>query len=147
MHGIDHVGVSCEHLDRSLEFYRDLLGLRVLDRGVERSADMATLLGHDNIVFEYADLDAGDGRVVELVSYRSPVADQLPGLAYRPGTAHIALRVEDVAGLGERLTAAGVDVLSRAPVRLSDPGSFWDGAICLLVRDPDGALVELVERP
>ena len=140
------MGVSCEDIDRALGFYRDVLGLQVLDRGVENSAGMATLLGRDRVVFEYADLDAGDGRVVELVSYALPVADGLPGLPQRPGTAHIALRVDDVSATLERLREAGADVISHAPLQITGTGGFWEGATCLLTRDPDGALVELVER-
>jgi catechol 2,3-dioxygenase-like lactoylglutathione lyase family enzyme len=144
--GIDHVGVTSSDLDRSLRFYRDLLGMTVLDRGVETSAEMATLLGCDAVEFAYADLDAGDGRVFELLQYHSPVGATTRSNPFDPGTPHLAVRVADLEAVRTRLAEAGTTVISHAPVRVDAPGTAWHGGVYLLTRDPDGVIVELVER-
>ena len=64
-----------------------------------------------------------------------------------PGTPHIALRVDDIATVLGRLGDSGARVISREPVTLSDPGGRWDGVVCCYLADPDGVIVELVERP
>ena len=145
--GIDHVGVSSSDIERSLGFYRDLLGMAVLDRGVETSPAMGTLLGRAGVEFEYADLDAGDGRVFELVHYRAPAGTPTRSEPFDPGTPHLAVQVSELAALEARLAAAGVPVISDAHVRIDAPGTPWHGGTYLLTRDPDGVIVELVERP
>ena len=62
-----------------------------------------------------------------------------------PGASHLALRVDDVDALWERLGAAGVTVAGR-PTTISAPGA-WHGARCVYVEDPDGRSVELIQRP
>ena len=94
--GIDHVGVTSSNLERSLAFYCDLLGMIVIDQGVEESAEMARLLGVDGVAFEFADLDSGDGRVFELLRYRRPEGTAAPApRPFDPGTPHLAVRVAD----------------------------------------------------
>lgn len=46
--GLDHVSISVADLDRSLAFYRDLLGLPVLGRGEESGGDIETITGIAN---------------------------------------------------------------------------------------------------
>jgi catechol 2,3-dioxygenase-like lactoylglutathione lyase family enzyme len=58
---------------------------------------------------------------------------------------HIGLRVDDAAAVHGRLTAAGVAPLSP-PRTLPDDGSGWSGSIVFYVRDPDGVMLEIVER-
>jgi len=61
---------------------------------------------------------------------------------YEPGTAfgHLAVGVPDVAGACERAVAAG-GVVTRPP----GPVKFGT-TIIAFVRDPDGYLIELIER-
>lgn len=146
--GIDHVGVTSSNLERSLTFYCDLLGMIVIDQGVDESAEMATLLGIDGVAFEFADLDSGDGRVFELLRYRRPEGAPAPTpQPFNPGTPHLAIRVADLDAVAGRLADAGVTVISRAVLAIDAPGTPWDGGRYLLTRDPDGVIVELVERP
>ena len=113
--GIDHVGVTSSDLERSLAFYCDLLGMIVIDQGVEESTEIATLLGIDGVSFEFADLDSGDGRVFELLRYRRPEGTPRPvAQPFDPGTPHLAIRVADLDAVAARLAEAGVtDDLTR----------------------------------
>ena len=63
-----------------------------------------------------------------------------------PGTAHIAFTVDDLDSVRERLSNAGATIISRRPITIDEPGGSFDGAICLYVRDPDGVILELVQR-
>ena len=143
--GIHHVGVTSSDLERSLGFYRDLLGMTVLDRGVESSSEMATLLGCDSVEFAYADLDSGDGRVFELLQYHSPTGIATRSNPFDPGTPHVAVHVTDLDAVRARLAEAGTPVISHAPVHVDAPGTVSArGHLLLLVRDPDGVIVEVV---
>jgi catechol 2,3-dioxygenase-like lactoylglutathione lyase family enzyme len=127
--GIDHVGVVVADLERSLRFYRDLLGIRVL-REITGWSDQRVLI---------ADLDLGDGRLLELIE--RPQADPRPegdtGM-------HVAIVVDDIEAVWTRLTEAGVPARSR-PVTLHDSGPRWNGVAVAYVSDPDGVTVELVQ--
>jgi catechol 2,3-dioxygenase-like lactoylglutathione lyase family enzyme len=61
-------------------------------------------------------------------------------------TEHVAFTVDDLAAVRARLAEAGAHIVSRRPLTITDPGGSFDGAICLYVRDPDGAILELVQR-
>jgi catechol 2,3-dioxygenase-like lactoylglutathione lyase family enzyme len=144
---IDHVGITTSDLDRSLHFYVDLLGLRLLSRNMLAGPDLAALLGFESAAIDNADLDSGDGRILELMQYIQPAGARVTYRSPDAPTTHIAFRVEDLAAVTERLTAAGVEIISRRPLKIQDPGGAWDGVQCLYLRDPDGVILELVQRP
>ena len=133
-------------LERSLGFYRDVVGLPVLARGEDDGPEIAELTGVAGARLRWADLDGGGGRIVELLEYRHPRAPAAPAEPNAPGSAHVALSVADLAGVRDRLSAAGVRVRSARPVTLEDAGA-WTGVTCLYAVDPDGLTVELLERP
>jgi catechol 2,3-dioxygenase-like lactoylglutathione lyase family enzyme len=57
----------------------------------------------------------------------------------------VGLSVDDADAVHRRLVAAGSEPLSE-PVLLPDDGSDWSGARVFYVRDPDGTMLEIVER-
>jgi catechol 2,3-dioxygenase-like lactoylglutathione lyase family enzyme len=144
---IDHVGVTVGDVERALRFYRDALGLRVVNDSVLTSPAVAALLGLESIELRSVDLDSGDGRVLELLHYARPEGSHVDYESSDPGTGHIALTVDDLEAVRERIEAGGGRVISSEELHVSDPGGAFDGAICLYVRDPDGMILELVERP
>jgi len=143
---IDHVGITVSNVDRALGFYSDLLGLRVIADSTVTGSEVAELLGLDSVQLRIADLDSGDGRIVELIEYLQPKGRRIAYESYDPATAHVAFTVDDLAAVRARLMKAGATIVSRRPITISEPGGAFDGAICLYVRDPDGAILELVQR-
>ena len=143
---IDHVGVTVADVERSLRFYRDTLGLRVINDSLLTSPEVAALLGLDTIELRSVDLDSGDGRVFELLHYVRPAGRHVDYESRDPGTGHVALTVDNLEAVRVRIEAAGGKVISSAELHVSDPGGAFDGAICLYVRDPDGMILELVQR-
>jgi catechol 2,3-dioxygenase-like lactoylglutathione lyase family enzyme len=144
---IDHVGVTVSDVERALRFYRDTLGLRVVNDSVLTSPEVAALLGLESVELRSVDLDSGDGRVFELLHYTSPAGNHVDYESRDPATGHIALTVDDLEAVRARIEAGGGRVISSAELHVSDPGGAFDGAICLYVRDPDGMILELVQRP
>ena len=144
---IHHVGVTVSSIDRSLAFYRDLLGLAVLDQGVDEGPWIDDVLGIDGACIATADLDAGDGAVLELVEYRRPGDEAADTRSSQAGTLHVAVRVASVAETLARIGDAGGRPISRRAVTLDLPGSPWHGITVAYTHDPDGAIVELVEVP
>lgn len=143
--GVDHVSVTTADLDRSVQFYHDLLGIPVHGTGVEESPSVAAIVGVGRARFRYADLDLGHGHILELLQYLSPEGKPHRANVYDPGSGHIAFRVDDLEAVLARLKKAGVEARSK-PVLLEEP-AWWSGARVVYLTDPDGVTVELVERP
>jgi catechol 2,3-dioxygenase-like lactoylglutathione lyase family enzyme len=147
MRGIDHLGLVVADLDRAVEFWCGRLGLRQVGRVTETGPDIASLIGEDSVEIEIADLDAGDGRIIELIRYIRPAGRPVRERSTEPGRSHIALRVDDLDAALERIQGSQARLISRHPVVLHDPGGAWDGVACCYIADPDGNIVELVQRP
>ncbi len=145
--GIDHVGLTVADLDRAIEFWCGRLGLRLLHRATETDPDIASLIGQDSVELEIADIDAGDGRIIELIKYTRPAGQPIQARSCDPGSTHVALRVDDLDATLERLEGSQGRRISPRPVVLHDPGGAWDGVACCYITDPDGIIVELVQRP
>jgi catechol 2,3-dioxygenase-like lactoylglutathione lyase family enzyme len=140
--GLDHAGITVASLERSLVFYRDLLGLQVIE--ISADVDVASITGVAAARVKAADLDAGDGRVLELLEYVSAKGAEVHQQPNGAGCAHIALRVLDIAAALRRLAAAGYQP-TGVPTELRGAVA-WHGATVAYLRDPDGAVVELVQR-
>ena len=139
---IRHFGVVVRDMERSLAFYRDLLGMEIRNRKEEKGPYLDTLLAVKNGEILTVKLSSGTGSsLLELIEFVSP-KDPAPR---RPevnsvGPTHIALTVGDLGALSAILKKKG------APF-LSEPIASPDGKVNLVFcRDPDGNLVELVEE-
>jgi len=143
--GLDHVSVASGDLERSLAFYAELLGIPVMQRGEAEGGEVGAITGLADGRVRFADLDLGDGRVLELLEFVAPAEPPADTSFSRAGGGHLSLRVESADATHAALRRAGVDVRSE-PVELDEPG-YWHGARCFYATDPDGATVEIIERP
>lgn len=146
---LHHVVVSVTDLQRSIAFYRDVLGFR---QTLESPVD-----GND----EYLHLPAGTGGtmtmlaadertlgMIELIQWEVPggvpaTPAKRPG---DPGVCMLALEVNDetLEQVCERLAEHGVALYSPiTPVELEGYPRFHT----LLIEDPDGLLIELIQLP
>lgn len=143
--GIDHVGITVASMRAALHFYRDLLGLGVLDEGEDSGPELDAITGLSGVRFRYAELDLGAGQVLEVIQHSPAVGGRLTQTQLDAGASHLALRVGDVDAVCARLAAAGVTIAGR-PTTISAPGA-WHGVRCVYVEDPDGRTIELIQRP
>jgi catechol 2,3-dioxygenase-like lactoylglutathione lyase family enzyme len=140
--GIHHSVVVVRDLEASLRFYRDGLGLDVLqDRQVE--GHWPELFGAPSRSLRVVFL--GDARVpddhsgvLELNVFEGSVPDRLPVSPLRAGFLMLSFFVDVEAVLG-RLARLG---LGGSPRRITQPTPSGPVAI-VTVRDPDGLLVLL----
>ena len=142
--------LTVSDLERSLAFYRDLLGFELaaeLPPGGERERwDVY----HEQVCrvrgarIRVAYLRAPDGEThLELIEYLAPKAEQGARRPLsEPGTAIVALSVSGSAAAVERLCAAGIEVLSDPVHYRSDDGQE---SYTTYLYDPDGNALCLFE--
>ena len=127
-------------MSRSLEFYRDLLGMEVWADFKDRSPYVQAMTDLPGAHIWMVKLKAQDGGSIELLQYLShPQEVPEPSRACDVGCNHVALRVDNIDGLYEKLKRGGIRF--NAPPTVSRDG----GAKVTYCRDPEGVLVELVE--
>jgi glyoxylase I family protein len=139
---LTHVGICVSHLERSLRFYRDLLGFtweHALDVEGEPSDQLLRLRG-TKLRAEYL---TRDGVRIELLHFASPPAPPRPERPLNQyGLTHLSFRVADMDAVLGALRAAGERVLDETVLRFPE----WQSAACFIT-DPDGQLIELVQAP
>jgi glyoxylase I family protein len=137
--GISHVGISVANLERSIAFYRDLLGMHVIEEVPFKGERYEAILGLKGAQGKIATLRTANVEV-ELFEFAHPTPNS--GSPMRPvsdhGITHFAMKVEGIEGLYTRLKAAGV-AFHCAPIHF--PGC----ATATYARDPDGNVIELLE--
>ncbi|RKO80414.1 lactoylglutathione lyase [Pectobacterium parmentieri] len=122
-----HTMLRVGDLQRSIDFYTQILGMRVL-RTSENTGYKYTLafVGYT---------EESEGAVIEL-TYNWGVDSYDLGNAY----GHIALGVDDVAATCERIRKAGGNVTREAgPVK-------GGTTVIAFIEDPDGYKIELIEN-
>jgi catechol 2,3-dioxygenase-like lactoylglutathione lyase family enzyme len=145
--GIHHTGYTVSDLERSIEFYRDLLGMEVLATQEKKGGYLAAIVGYPDTHVLMAHLRMpGSEHVVELFQYLAPAGAVPERIEPRDvGTAHLCFLMDDLGATYERLRQAGVDSFVSEPVEI-DTG-INTGGYGLYLRDPDGIVVELFQRP
>lgn len=139
--GVHHVAIIVEDMERSLKFYRDVLGLEFLKDYTNSGPVAVETLGLENPSQRIVLLRAGnDETLVELCQYMSPVGrPQRSDIKENDiGVRHLCLQVGDIQEIYERLVVDGIKFTSRPVVQAS-------GVICAFFRDPDGNSLELLE--
>lgn len=143
---LGHVSVTVADMDRSLSFWQEALGLRLIGRGIVRKPHLDRIVGLDETEIEWAELSVPGGSVIELFRYLNPRGSARPSAAPNdPGALHVCLEVTGVDDILHSLRAAGYLPRSDAPVEI--PDGDWRGWRDIYVESPDGVIVELSEPP
>ena len=143
---VDHVNIVVADMERSLAFYRDLLGMQVTFEADLTGDWIETVSGLPGVWARCVFCrPPGGGMRFELLQYQTPPGLSLPenSLANTLGLRHVALEVDDLDSLYARLHAAGVPFVS-GPVTVPFSVAGVRKRLCYM-RDPDGVLVEIAE--
>ena len=143
-----HTSWTVSDLDRSIAFYRDLLGFELLRSYTRVGKFIETVVGFRDAELRIAALripkapEVPSGHHLELIQYVSPKGVKLDLKTSNTGAAHLALATDSIHDDYERLSRHGVTFVS--PPVLIETGANPGGYACYL-RDPDGFTIELVQ--
>jgi catechol 2,3-dioxygenase-like lactoylglutathione lyase family enzyme len=143
--GVDHVGLTVMDLDRSIDFYTEVLECTIVFQQEKKGGYLAAIVGYPDADVRMVHLQpAGTATRIELFEYRQPPSAPRELEPRNVGNAHVCFTVTDLAGLYQRLVEHHVTTLSP-PIEV-DTG-VNKGGLSLYLRDPDGITLELFQRP
>jgi len=140
-HRLTHVGLCVTNIERSTEFYCSALGFtKIGELHVDDEAS-ARLLDVEDLVLDLVYLER-DGFRLELLAYPTSGAtgDGTPRRMNALGFTHLSFRVDDADALATAVVEHGGQLLAHRTV------VFSGGNRGLMLTDPDGNMLELIER-
>ena len=142
----DHTGITVSSLERSLAFWRDVLGFE-LSHTAHQTGEMASeITGVAGAEIKLAVVKTPGGHKIELLEYIAP-ADRKRHVDFRPcdvGSVHVALIVDDLDAVLSAINVSGWKAAGKPQTLQSGPNA---GKRVVYVRDPDGTTIEFMQQP
>src|SRR6266550_1071052 len=141
--GADHTGITVSNLERSLTFWRDVLGFEFSHTAHQKGELAQEITGIKGAEIKLAVLRAPGGHKIELLEYLAPADRKRADI--RPcdvGSVHVALLVHDLDAVLERIAASDWKAAGKPQMLQSGPNA---GKRVVYVRDPDGTTIELMQ--
>jgi len=140
----DHTGFTVSNIERSLAFWRDVLGFELSHRA-HHTGDLAgEVTGVPGAEISIAVLK-GYGYKIELLEYHAPPDRKRANL--RPcdvGSVHVALLVDNLDAVLSAIAGSGWKTAGKPQTLKSGPNA---GKRVVYIRDPDGTTIEFMQPP
>ena len=142
--GLVHTGITVSDLDRSIAFYRDILGFKLLKiEPVKKSR--GEKLGVPGAVIQVAVLEYAKDCSIELIHYLEPQPPNSYGLPVNGiGQVHIAFRVDDIQSQIKKMLEHKIEFMGGPECCVIDEGPLA-GWKWIYFKDPDGTNLEFIE--
>ena len=139
--GIHHASFTVSNMERSVAFYRDILGMEVLwdsvDAGVKYKGEVTDKITGCPETEQHLVFMGTEGDFLELVEYTPGGKALIENKASDVGSAHVCFKTDDIQALYEKLLANKA-VLHCSPQKgMSNQVMYF--------RDPDGIILEAME--
>ena len=141
----DHIGITVSSLERSLAFWRDVLGFEFSHTAHQKGELAEEITGVEGAEIKLAVLKTPGGHKIELLEYLAPADRKRANL--RPcdvSSVHIALLVYDLDTVLERIAASGWKAVGKPQTLTTGPNA---GKRVVYVRDSEGMTIELMQQP
>ena len=139
----DHTGITVSNLERSLAFWRDVLGFEFSHTAHQKGELAQEITGVEGAEIKLAVLKTPGDHKIELLEYVAPADRKCANL--RPcdvGSVHVAMLVHDLDSVLERIAASDWKAAGKPQTLQSGPNA---GKRVVYVRDPDGTTIELMQ--
>lgn len=140
--------IVVKDLERSLAFYRDLLGLSVFFDGTIPNPGASEVTGIDcrslrMVVLRAEELDTGMIGLMAIDGANPPLQATTPGADLRTGEAILVIPTTQIKQLYARLQEAEVNIVTP-PVAVEVPNRPEIHE--MMIRDPDGLVINITQR-
>ncbi|MHB8627738.1 MAG: VOC family protein [Aggregatilineales bacterium] len=148
--GYWHFSFTVKDIDRSVVFYTDVIGMKLVHRQEQHNEYTAKLVGYEGAHLKVAQLTIDgmvqqrSGHLLELVEYVYPECAPTDTATCRPGSAHLAFQVADIWADYRRMVDLGV--LFKSEPNAITAGINKGGFTCYFL-DPDDITLEILQAP
>ncbi len=144
---IYHVGLTVSDLDRSIAFYRDVLGLTYQGEMVMTGDATDALFQRKDCKARVAYLNGSEhveAPPVELIQFVGDATEkEAPGL-FAPSISELCFYTDAIDAVYEGLLSKGVDCLSP-PVAFDFTDQGFGKSKAFYFKDPDGIILEMMQ--
>ncbi len=143
---VAHIGFTVSNLQNSIDFYRDILGLKYIGKMEMHGDSTNELFGKSNSDAEVAYLATPDKNapLIELIHFiNQPIEADQPNL-FKTSISEFCFGVDDIDAEYERLKGLGVKFISGPQMFDSTEYGFGKSK-ALYLFDPDGNILELIQ--
>lgn len=144
---VHHLGLTVADIERSIHFYRDILGMTLLRRRPQVDSEYVALqTGYPGVVLNVASFQVAPGgpQTLEVVQYMNHGGPPTEIATNRPGASHLCLTVDDLRSCHADLKSKGVQFKSEPVPITAGPNA---GGLVVYLYDPDGYTLELFQPP
>jgi catechol 2,3-dioxygenase-like lactoylglutathione lyase family enzyme len=147
MRGISHIAIGVRDMDKSLPFYRDVLGLRVVKDEVERMGGMRGVADKTRRAVRLV-WDNGLWATYVVLSQSAGTASGTPSKLDQIGIHHFAFWVDQIRDRFERVKGSGASIVLSLTEVSGDGygGGEGDKVLTCIFEDPDGTLLQFDQQ-
>jgi catechol 2,3-dioxygenase-like lactoylglutathione lyase family enzyme len=142
----DHTGITVSNLERSLDFWQNVLGFEFSHRAHQTGEMAREITGVAGAEIKLAVVKAPGGHKIELLEYLAP-PDRKQNVDLRPcdvGSVHVAFTVDDLDAVLQKIAASGWKAAGKPQTLIAGPNA---GKRVVYVHDPDGTTIEFMQMP
>ena len=138
--GISHIAVCVADMDKSLAFYRDILGMKVVKDFIEdtTTGGLTHTYAHKRNTRRTVYLESGEKQFFVMTSHPGDEVDGSGIKLDQVGVSHVSFTVKDVRALADELIAAGVEIAGGIEAFADENGNVRT----FFAFDPSGILVQ-----
>jgi lactoylglutathione lyase len=142
---LHHLGLTVGDVERSIAFYRDILGMTLHRRRSHVDNDyVAAQTGYPGVVLNVASFKVSpdSAQSLEVVQYMNHVGPPAETATNQPGTSHLCVTVDDLRACYADLKTKGVRFKTEPVTITAGPNA---GGLVVYFYDPDGYTLELFQ--
>lgn len=144
---IYHVGLTVSDIDRSLAFYKDVLGLQFIGEILMEGPETDALFGRNGTKARVAYLN-GSAELsmppVELIQFIDTEATTDKGDLFKTSISELCFYTDDADKVYEHLTSLGIECMS-SPRFFDFTESGFGKSKAFYFKDPDGIILEIMQ--
>ena len=147
IHEVMHIGLTVSDMDRSIAFYRDILGLTFQGELLMEGPETDLLFAQPNSKARVAYLNGSDAILappVELIQFVDTTVEVDTAQLHKTSISEICFRVDDLETVYQHLMAHQVECLS-APQTFDFTSAGFGKSKAIYFKDPDGIILELMQ--
>ena len=142
---VAHIGLTITNLERSIKFYKDVLGFKYIGKMNMEGESTETLFNKKNTKASVGYLASDDDTpLVELIEFKDVEVTKNKSSLFNTSISELCFYVDDINKEYERLKMLGVEFISNP--QMFDSTSYGFGkSIAVYFYDPDYNIIELIQ--